>query len=143
MALETLMKTPLLIWRRRRSWRILRGLGAMLLILRGGPSSAPSLFPQDSNAPLDTHDKVDLGLGRDVEVTLSLRDTLEADLLALLLLVLVDVLLGTLEDDLALGLADLRSPTGVSFCVPGRGVVMSKAGGGSVAQIRKMVNVIG
>ena len=32
-ALVTLTKTPLLIWRRRRSCRILRGFGAILLIL--------------------------------------------------------------------------------------------------------------
>ncbi len=32
-AFVSLMKTPLLIWRSRKSWRILRGFGAILLIL--------------------------------------------------------------------------------------------------------------
>jgi hypothetical protein len=61
------------------------------------------------DSPLDPHDEVHLGLGGDVEVTLSLGYTPETDLLPLRLLVLVHVLLSTLEDDLALGLADLRA----------------------------------
>lgn len=43
MALVTLTKTPLLIWRRRRSCKILRGLGAMLLILDGGARKSQRL----------------------------------------------------------------------------------------------------
>lgn len=61
---------------------------------------------------LDAHDKVDLGLGGDVEVAAGLGLTLQANLLTLGLLVLVDVLLGALEDDLTLGLAGLASLEG-------------------------------
>ncbi|CAC9887446.1 unnamed protein product [Aureobasidium pullulans] len=51
---------------------------------------------------LDADNEGKLGLGRDVERTLLLGDTLEADLLALCITVLLDVGLGALEDDLAL-----------------------------------------
>jgi len=50
-----------------------------------------------------TDDKDDLGLAGNVEVTLGLGGTTETDLLALSGAVLLGVLLGTLEDDLALG----------------------------------------
>lgn len=60
------------------------------------------------HSPLDTHDKVHLGLSGNVEVAVGLGLAAEADLLTLLLVVLVDVLLGTLEDDLTLGLAGLQ-----------------------------------
>jgi len=53
---------------------------------------------------LQSNDKVDLWLGGDVELARVLCRPSEPDLLALLLLVLVHVLLGTLEDHLALGL---------------------------------------
>ena len=58
--------------------------------------------------PLQSNDKVDLWLGGDVELARVLCRPSEPDLLALLLLVLVHVLLGTLEDHLALGLVGLR-----------------------------------
>jgi len=56
---------------------------------------------------LDTDDKGELGLGRDVERTLLLGGAGEADLLALLVAVLLDVRLGTLEDDTTLLLVGL------------------------------------
>lgn len=56
------------------------------------------------NIPLDTDNKDKLGLGRDVEAALLLGLAGEADLLALGIAVLLHVLLGTLEDDIALGL---------------------------------------
>lgn len=59
------------------------------------------------DAPLDAHDEVDLGLSGDEEVAVGLGRAPQADLLTLGLLVLVDVLLGALEDDLTLGLAGL------------------------------------
>ena len=62
-ALETLTKTPLLIWRSRRSWRIFLGLGAMLLILRKSSSNQfPPLFPRNDAAhPLIRMTKKTLG----------------------------------------------------------------------------------
>ena len=56
---------------------------------------------------LDADNEGKLGLGGDVERTLLLGDTLEADLLALSIAVLLDVGLGALEDDLALLLVGL------------------------------------
>ena len=53
---------------------------------------------------LDADDEGKLGLGRDVERTLLLGDTLQADLLALCIAVLLDVGLSALEDLLTLGL---------------------------------------
>lgn len=58
-----------------------------------------------SDSPLDPDDEVDLGLGRDVEVTSLPGLPLQPDLLPLLVSVLLDVLVGTLEDDLSLGLS--------------------------------------
>jgi hypothetical protein len=58
---------------------------------------------------LEADDEVDLGLGGDVEVAGLAGLALEADLLLLLGNVLLDVLVGTLEDDLALGEAGLAS----------------------------------
>ena len=52
---------------------------------------------------LQTDDEEDLGLGRNVEVTRLAGLTLETDGLLLLGEVLLNVLVGTLEDDLALG----------------------------------------
>lgn len=57
--------------------------------------------------PLDTDNEDELGLGVDVEVTLLASDTGKTDLLALCVTVLLDVGLGTLEDDTALGLVGL------------------------------------
>lgn len=51
----------------------------------------------------ETDNEDDLGLAGNVEVTLGLGGTAETDLLALSSAVLLGVLLGTLEDDLALG----------------------------------------
>lgn len=99
----------------------MRGLGAMLLILRGGgsirqrcPARRVTVVTEKSarDVPLGAHDEVDLGLGRDVEVAVGLGLPPQADLLALLLVVLVDVLLGALEDHLALSLAGLWSERG-------------------------------
>ena len=57
--------------------------------------------------PLDADNEDDLGLGRDVVRTRLLGLTGKADLLALLVAILLDVRLGTLEDDLALLLVGL------------------------------------
>lgn len=70
---------------------------------------------------LDTDDEDQLLLSRDVEVASLLGDAVEADLLALGIAVLLDVLLSTLEDDLALvlvgllGLLLLSEPLGASL----------------------------
>lgn len=56
---------------------------------------------------LDTDNEDKLGLSRDVEAALFLGKTVQTDLLLLLLTVLLDVLLSTLEDDLALLLVGL------------------------------------
>lgn len=61
----------------------------------------------DLGDTLETDDKVDLGLGRDVVVSGLASLTLKTDLLFLLGNVLLDVLVGALEDDLALSLAGL------------------------------------
>ncbi len=62
-------KIPLLIWRRRRSWRILRGLGAILLILRGCVSGERWRIWSEGGEglPLDADDEDELRLGGDVE----------------------------------------------------------------------------
>lgn len=54
------------------------------------------------NIPLDTDDEDQLGLLRHVELAALLGNTSEANLLALGIAVLLDVLLGTLEDDATL-----------------------------------------
>jgi len=59
----------------------------------------------DLGDTLDPDDEVDLGLGRDVEVTSLPGLPLQPDLLPLLVSVLLNVLVGTLEDDLSLGLS--------------------------------------
>lgn len=56
---------------------------------------------------LDADDEDELGLSRDVESTILLGETGETDLLALLVAVLLDVLLSTLEDDATLLLVGL------------------------------------
>jgi hypothetical protein len=58
--------------------------------------------------PLDTDNKGELGLGRDVEGVVPLCGTLGLDNVALGLDVLLVVLLGALEDGLALLLVGLR-----------------------------------
>lgn len=68
------------------------------------------------NAPLKSDDEVDLRLSGDVEVTSLPRLSLESDLLLLGVEVLLDVLVGPLEDDLSLGLLGLI--TNVSLDTP-------------------------
>ena len=57
--------------------------------------------------PLDTDNEDQLGLVRDVEVTLLTGNTSKADLLTLIVAVLLDVGLGTLEDSSTLLLVGL------------------------------------
>lgn len=59
------------------------------------------------NIPLDTDDEDQLRLSRDVELAALLGDTGQADLLALCIAVLLNVLLSTLEDDATLLLVGL------------------------------------
>lgn len=59
------------------------------------------------NLPLDADQEDELGLRGDVEGALLLSNAGEANLLALGIAVLLDVLLGTLEDDGALLLVGL------------------------------------
>lgn len=61
------------------------------------------------NVPLDSDDEDQLLLSRNVEAALLLGDTVEADLLALRVTVLFDVLLSTLENNAALLLVELDS----------------------------------
>ena len=100
MAFVTLTKTPLLICSRRRSCKILRGLGAISLILLRRQISMVCKIASD--VPPDSDDKVNLGLCWNVEVTNLAGSTLQADLLPLFREVLLDVGLGPLEDDLSL-----------------------------------------
>lgn len=53
------------------------------------------------NLPLDTDNEDQLVLSRDIERTILFRQTLQTDLLTLLVTVLLHVFLGTLEDDAA------------------------------------------
>jgi hypothetical protein len=55
---------------------------------------------QDS-LPLDTDNEDQLVLSRDIERTILFRQTLQTDLLTLLVTVLLHIFLGTLEDDTA------------------------------------------
>jgi hypothetical protein len=57
---------------------------------------------------LDTDDKGELSLIRDIKLSLFLGDTSKADLLALCVAVFLDVLFGALEDDFTLLLVGLR-----------------------------------
>ena len=57
--------------------------------------------------PLDTDNEDQLGLVRDVEVTLLTGNASKADLLTLIVAVLLDVGLGTLEDSSTLLLVGL------------------------------------
>ena len=69
-------------------------------------SFSSSCMFQDS-LPLDTDNKDQLVLSRDIERTILFRQTLQTDLLTLLVTVLLNVFLGTLEDDAALLLLSL------------------------------------
>jgi hypothetical protein len=59
------------------------------------------------NLPLDTDNEDQLVLSRDIERTILFRQTLQTDLLTLLVTVLLNVFLGTLEDDAAFLLLSL------------------------------------
>ena len=88
----SLTKTPLLIWRRRRSCIILRGFGAILLMLLG--MNVREMRGQGKNEgglPLDADDEDEFGLARHVEVAFLLRNSGEADLLALLIKIFFDI----------------------------------------------------
>lgn len=63
------------------------------------------------NSPLDTNNEDQFLFSWDVEGAILLRQTVEADLLALCVTVLLDVLLGTLEDDTAFLLLSLLTRT--------------------------------
>ena len=65
--------------------------------------------------PLDADDEDQLGLGGDVEGAILLGSASEANLLALVVAVLLDVLLGTLEDDATLLLVGLEDMS-ARFC---------------------------
>ncbi|KND92737.1 hypothetical protein TOPH_02882 [Tolypocladium ophioglossoides CBS 100239] len=78
----------------------LAGLGGHLLAVH-------LLWCRGGDLPLDTEDEDQLRLGGDVGRVLLLGNTGQTDLLALGIAVLLDVLLGTLEDDAALLLVGL------------------------------------
>jgi hypothetical protein len=69
-------------------------------------SFSSSCMLQD-NLPLDTDNEDQLVLSRDIERTILFRQTLQTDLLTLLVTVLLNVFLGTLEDDAAFLLLSL------------------------------------
>lgn len=83
-------------------------------------SEGESRIQKRRNAPLKSDDEVDLGLSGDVEVTSLPRLTLESDLLLLGVEVLLDVLVGPLENDLSLGLLSLM--TDVSLDTPKKSI---------------------
>ena len=60
------------------------------------------------NPPLEPDDKVDLWFGLDVELSLLPGQSLQTNPLLLLVGVLLDILVGPFEDDLAFGLLVLR-----------------------------------
>jgi hypothetical protein len=62
---------------------------------------------KDALLPLDADDEDQLGLSGHVERTILLGDPVQADLLALSIAILLDVLLSTLEDNAALLLVGL------------------------------------
>jgi hypothetical protein len=63
--------------------------------------------PSCIHIPLDTDDEDQLGLGRDVGRVIGLGGAAKTDLLTLSVAVLLNVLLGTLEDDATLLLVGL------------------------------------
>jgi nitrate reductase gamma subunit len=79
-------------------------LGAILLILGGELVGVAGwrATRQKKNLPLDADHEDQLVLGGHVGVAVLAGDAVEAALLALRIAVLLDVLLGTLEDGLAL-----------------------------------------
>jgi hypothetical protein len=58
-------------------------------------------------SPSDTDNKVNFGLGGNIEVTSSSSSTLQTDLLFLLVQVFLNIRLRALEDDLSLGFGGL------------------------------------
>jgi nitrate reductase gamma subunit len=77
------------------------------LILRWD-QDAKTWTEETTDAPANSNDEVDLGLGRDVEVTRCPCSTLQSDLILLLAEILFHVGLRALEDDLSLGLSSLK-----------------------------------
>jgi hypothetical protein len=61
-----------------------------------------------ADSPLDSDDKVDLGLGSDVVVTSLSGLSPQSDLLLFTVQVFLDILVGSLEDDLSGGLSGLK-----------------------------------
>ena len=61
-----------------------------------------------TDAPANSNNEVDLGLGRDVEVARCPCSTLQSDLILLLGEILLHIGLRALEDDLSLGLSSLK-----------------------------------
>jgi hypothetical protein len=74
----------------------LRGLGAILLILCQVSNGSCVLV--EYCLPLNTDDEDQSVFGRNIEGTLLLGKASKADLLTLCVTILLDVLLGTLED---------------------------------------------
>lgn len=75
---------------------------------------------------LDTDNEDELGLSRDIEGTLLLAQTSQADLLTLSITVLLDIRLGTLEDDSTLALVGLAALLKLSGAV-GSGLLLALA----------------
>ena len=76
------------------------GFGAIFETLR---NELDQWFVEEACVPLESHDKVDFGLSGNVKVSGLPGLSLKSDFLPLLRSVLLHVLVGTLEDDLALG----------------------------------------
>lgn len=88
----------------------MRGLGAILLILKFVQCQLVhlQLARLKLDEPLDTNNKDQLSLSRDIVGAFLLAQPREPDLLALCIAVLLDVGLGTLEDDATLLLVGLE-----------------------------------
>lgn len=80
-------------------------MGAILLILNS--ISKVSWFSRGMDSPLDSENENELGLLINEEAALLLAHTSKADLLTLGIAVLLDIGLGTLEDDATLLLVGL------------------------------------
>ena len=97
-----------------------------MLILKKQSEYGQSRRMVERNIPLDTDNKDNLGLGGDEESTLLLGLARETDLLTLSIAVLLHVLLGTLEDGIALLLVGLSNDS-VSLAVAGKiGLLVTK-----------------
>jgi len=82
-ALVTLTKMPLFIWSRRRSCKILRGFGAISLILLARSDPIVEIEKCVEDPPTNSDNEVDLGLGWNVEVAGLAGGTLQANFLPL------------------------------------------------------------